>query len=57
LLRADGGVDIFTLQKPGESFEDVLSLVEYLVRYDWVGAGKEGTRVWVLTDARSVLES
>jgi hypothetical protein len=56
LLRADGGVDIFTLQKQGESFEDVLSVVEYLVHYDWAGAGKDGTRVWVLTDAKRVLE-
>jgi hypothetical protein len=56
LLAADGGVDIFSLQQPGESFDQLLTVIEYLVHYDWAGVGSGGRRVWVLGDGRKVLE-
>jgi hypothetical protein len=55
LLLAEVGVDIFSLQKPGEKFEDLLTVVEYLVHYDWAGVGRGGKRVWILTDAKQHL--
>jgi hypothetical protein len=55
LLSYDGGVDIFTVEEQGESFEDLLTVIEWLVHYNWVGVGSQGRRVWILSDAKKTL--
>ena len=55
LLQADIGVSIFHLQKSGELFEDLLTVIEYLVHYEWASASKSGDKVWILSDAKNRL--
>ena len=55
LLLADVGIDLLSLKKPGESTAELLTVVEYLVHYDWAGLAHDGKRVWILTDAEKPL--
>jgi hypothetical protein len=55
LLLADVGIDLLSLKKPGESTVELLTVVEYLVHYDWAGLAHDGKRVWILTDAKKPL--
>lgn len=57
LQRADGGVLIRNLQRPNESLEELRGTLGYLSLFDWIGASKDGTRTWLLTDARKRLRS
>jgi hypothetical protein len=56
LLGAGEGLDIFALLNSGERLEHVLSPLEYLSQYDWIGASKNGDRVWASSEARKRLK-
>lgn len=57
LQRCDGGVLIGTLQRAGESLAELRGTLGYLSLFDWIGVSRDGTRTWLLSDARKRLDS
>jgi hypothetical protein len=56
LLIRNEGTDVFALLGPGEKLDQLLPYLEYLSHYDWIGANKDGDRVWASSEARNRLD-
>jgi hypothetical protein len=52
LYAAEGGVQTSVLARKDEMPEALALVLRYLILHDWIGLSKDGTRVWMLTDAR-----
>jgi hypothetical protein len=57
LLASDQALDIKSLGLPEQDKADLLSAMGYLLVYDWIGASKDGQRVWLTSDSRKKLPS
>lgn len=46
------GIPWLDLRNADESVHDLLHILGYLKASDWIGLGKEGEKIWLLSDAR-----
>lgn len=46
------GIPWLDLRNAGETVDELLHVLGYLKACDWIGVGKEGQKIWLLSDAR-----
>lgn len=51
LIEAGRGVDVDSLQRPGESAGALGAAIAYLQVYDLIGVGERSSHIWLLTEA------
>jgi hypothetical protein len=55
LFIRNEGTDVFELLAPGEKLDQLLPTLEYLCHHDWIGANKDGDRVWASSESQNRL--
>lgn len=52
LSRQPKGIPWLQLRREDEPLPELLTVLGYLKTADWVGFGRDGTKIWILSDAR-----
>lgn len=55
LSTYSGGIPWTDLRGPSESIHDLLQVLGYLKASDWISVGKDGQKVWLVSDARKAV--
>ena len=55
LLKLQGGAATEKLLEAKETPEQLSEVLAYLLFFEWIGVANDGTRVWILTEAKKVL--
>jgi len=55
LLKIQGGAATEKLLEPKETPAQLSEVLAYLLFFEWIGAATDGTKVWILIEARKVL--
>jgi hypothetical protein len=56
LTKLQGGALTDKVMEPSETPAQLSRVLAYLVFFDWIGVAKDGTKVWILTEARKELK-
>lgn len=56
LCELNDGIPAQDLLREGESSRALAATLAYLAFYEWIGVGNRGTKVWLPTEARRLLE-
>jgi len=56
LSKIKGGAPTEKLLDPPETPAQLSEVLAYLLFFDWIGAATDGTKVWILTEARKELD-
>jgi hypothetical protein len=55
MTRLQGGAEIEKLRGERETPQQLSCALAYLIFFDWAGVAKDGTKVWIHTEARREL--
>lgn len=55
LVKIQGGAATEKLLEPEETPAQLSEVLAYLLFFEWIGVANDGTKVWILTEAKKVL--